>query len=156
MLHLKIHSFTAEFLLKIFYSFLAEASELLFWLRGCGVLQLNFNSPFSGGWGSLDFATIFSLIPSDSPHQLYLCHPIETCITTLFILNPHLRAEYPKQKVVFLRYEWYVFPRLRCALGVVSLILFLFLLLVITSNWIRTVYDFVSSYCQNTKLICKP
>lgn len=143
--------------MKISYSFLAEASEHLFWLRGCGFLQLNFNSSFfwGGGVGELRFCHNFlSLIPSDSPHQLYLCHPIETCITTLFILNPHLRAEYPKQKVVFLRYEWYVFPRLRCALGVVSQ--FFLFLLVITSNWIRTVCDFVSSYCQNIKIICKP
>lgn len=119
VLHLKIHSFAAEFLMKISYSFLAEAFEHLFWLRGCGFLQLNFNSPFSGGVGEFTFCHNFlSLIPSDLPHQLYLCHPIETYITTLFILNPHLRAECPKQKVVFLRYEWYVFPRLSCALGV--------------------------------------
>ena len=49
MLHLKKHSFAAEFLMKISYSFLAEACEHLFWLRGCGFLQLNFNSPFFGG-----------------------------------------------------------------------------------------------------------
>ena len=30
-----------------------------------------------------------------------------------------------------------------------------FYVLVITSRWIRTVCDFVSSYCQNIKLICK-
>lgn len=47
------------------------------------------------------------------------------------------------------------FPKITLCFRCSFSILFMFLL-VITSKWIRTVCDFVSSYCQNIKIICKP
>lgn len=47
------------------------------------------------------------------------------------------------------------FPKITLCFRCSFSMLFMFLL-VITSKWIRTVCDFVSSYCQNIKIICKP
>lgn len=144
--------------MKISYSFLAEASEHLFWLRGCGFLQLNFNSPFFGGGGGGGV----KILP-----QFSISYPLRLTTSVVFVpshRDVHHHFVYPQPPFESriskagggVSEVWMIcFPKITLCFRCSFSMLFMFLL-VITSKWIRTVCDFISSYCQNIKIICKP